>query len=218
MTESPVTTEPTLHERIEQAYINHVLEHGQEPATVYSFMQKLGLSEADFYAEFGSFDAIDKAIWMRTITRTFARLKEDETYVGYSVREKLLSFYYVWIEELTSIRSFIQYSYRKAGQNVYVNGPTKAIKNLFKQYANELVAEGLEKGELQQRTVLSEGYADALWLQLLFVLNFWLKDDTARFERTDAAIEKAVNLSLDIMGRNTLDSAIDFVKFLFQRR
>ncbi|MBC8081800.1 MAG: TetR/AcrR family transcriptional regulator, partial [Hymenobacter sp.] len=38
------------------------------------------------------------------------------------------------------------------------------------------------------------------------------------FERTDAAVEKAVTLSFDLVGRNTLDSATDFVRFLLRRR
>ena len=64
----------------------------------------------------------------------------------------------------------------------------------------------------------SEGLPGAaFWQQMLFVLGFFAKDDTVDFERTDAAVEKAVTLSFDLVGRNTLDSAVDFVRFLVQR-
>ena len=48
-------------------------------------------------------------------------------------------------------------------------------------------------------------------------MGFFAKDDTVNFERTDAAVEKAVTLSFDLVGRNTLDSAFDFVRFLVKR-
>jgi hypothetical protein len=44
-------------------------------------------------------------------------------------------------------------------------------------------------------------------------------DDTSNaFEKTDAAIEKSVNLAMDLMGKSPLDAALDFGKFLFQNK
>jgi hypothetical protein len=51
---------------------------------------------------------------------------------------------------------------------------------------------------------------------LAFVIHFWLKDDSADFERTDACIEKSVQLTMDFVGRNAVDKLFDFGKFLFQ--
>jgi hypothetical protein len=53
------------------------------------------------------------------------------------------------------------------------------------------------------------------------VLFWWfyvLKDDSKDFEKTDAAIEKSVQLSFELIGKGVLDVAIDFGKFLFQNR
>ncbi|MFN6082873.1 MAG: TetR/AcrR family transcriptional regulator, partial [Bacteroidota bacterium] len=61
-------------------------------------------------------------------------------------------------------------------------------------------------------------YGEALWVNMLFVTGFWLKDQSAGFEKTDEAIERSVNLAFDLMGRSPLDSMIDFGKFLFQNR
>jgi hypothetical protein len=54
-----------------------------------------------------------------------------------------------------------------------------------------------------------------MWWQMQFLLRFWAKDTSNEFERTDAAIEKAVNLSFDVLGKNLVDSTFDFVKFTF---
>jgi len=50
------------------------------------------------------------------------------------------------------------------------------------------------------------------------VLRYWIKDDSERFEMTDAAIEKAVNLSFQLISSGTLDSILDFGKFVFARK
>ena len=64
---------------------------------------------------------------------------------------------------------------------------------------------------------MQEGYPRFFWQQVLFVLGYFAKDDSINFERTDAAVEKAVTLSFDLVGRNTLDSAVDFVRFLVRK-
>jgi ubiquinone biosynthesis protein COQ9 len=49
-------------------------------------------------------------------------------------------------------------------------------------------------------------------------LKFWIDDTSNAFEKTDAAIEKSVNLAMDLMGKSPLDAALDFGKFLFQNK
>jgi hypothetical protein len=53
---------------------------------------------------------------------------------------------------------------------------------------------------------------------LLFVTDFWLKDKSPGFEKTDEAIERSLNLAFDLMGKSPLDSMLEFGKFLFQNK
>jgi hypothetical protein len=71
---------------------------------------------------------------------------------------------------------------------------------------------------VKERKYVSDQYVHGFWLQALFVLQYWVKDDSERFEMTDAAIEKAVNLSFQLISSNTLDSILDFGKFVFTRK
>jgi len=66
--------------------------------------------------------------------------------------------------------------------------------------------------------VIGNKYGEGLWIQALFVLQFWTKDESIGFEKTDAAIEKAVNVSFDLMGKSPIDSVLDFAKFLYQNK
>jgi hypothetical protein len=76
----------------------------------------------------------------------------------------------------------------------------------------------METGEVADRKFLNAQYARAVWAQLYWLVQFWIKDDSKEFETTDAAIEKAVNLSLELVRPGPVDSIIDFAKFVFQNR
>jgi hypothetical protein len=140
-------------------------------------------------------------------------------YKSYSAREKLLGFYFTWVEELKSRRSYLLAVY---GDSSFKdkNFPTelKGFKSNFKDFVNELILEGKETEEIAERPYVSDRYDEALWLQVPFLFRFWLKDDSPAFEKTDAAIEKSVNLAFDLMGKSAVDSFVDFAKFLFQSR
>ncbi len=206
-------------EKIKNAYIEYVLENGKQPVSVFAFAKNLGMREEAFYDQYNSFEALENDLWKDSFDHTLARLSQDEIYAQYSVREKLLSFYYTWIEELKSNRSFVIFSLNRTN-NRLVTTPVQLgnFKKAFLGYIRELLAEGQESKEVVARPLLSNHYANGLWMQLMFVLNFWIKDDSKGFEKTDAAIEKAVNTSFELMGRLPVDSVLDFAKFLYQNR
>ena len=206
-------------EQIKKAYVEHVLENGTRPPSVYAFAKKLALTEEAFYGSYNSFDAIEKDVWKGFFDTTLAKAEGEEVYAQYSVREKLLSFYYTLVEVLKANRSFViltqtRFDPRAAATSRHL----VAFKHAFLTYTRELLAEGTESREVVPRPFLSDRYPDGLWVQLMFVLNFWIRDDSKGFEKTDVAIEKAVNTSFELIGRLPVDAVADFVKFLLQNR
>jgi hypothetical protein len=77
-----------------------------------------------------------------------------------------------------------------------------------------MVNQAIAGGELSDRKFLNRIYPEALWLNLLLVFGYWFRDQSAGFEDTDALIEKSVQLTMELFGRNTLDKAVDLGKFL----
>lgn len=203
---------------IREAYMKYWLENGRKPVSIYSFCQQLETTEAAFYELYSSFEALEKDIWRAFFEETLANLKADETYQGYSVREKLLAFYFLWVQRLRENRSYILL--QKAQ---YLAPPLhidrlEAFRIAFYDYIRDLIKEGYATGEVKERKYVSDQFVHGFWLQALFVLQYWIKDDSERFEMTDAAIEKAVNLSFQLISSNTLDSILDFGKFVFTRK
>jgi AcrR family transcriptional regulator len=212
-------------EKIRKAYTEYVLENGKQPVSVFQFAKKLKIAEADFYEHYTSFDAIEADIWLTFFTEAKTTVDADETSQNYSVREKLLAFYYTWIELLKAQRSFAVYSFSRIGQGAKGKGRMgdqspvfKPFKEAFFDYARDLLAEGRESKEVEPRPFITDRYPNALWGQTLYLLDFWVRDVSKNFEKTDTAIEKSVNTAFDLIGRSPLDTLFDFAKFMYQNK
>ena len=203
-------------ENVKKAFIDYVLTEGSKPKSVYSFAKKQKMSEADFYDHFGSFDGLEKCIWTDIGESVITEIKQQEVWNGYSSREKVLSFFYGFFERLKKDRSFAVYSINNVPKGFSTPKVFEGLKELFLEFAAELINDGLENGELSDRKFFAKRYKDALWAQLIFVLHFWVRDESAGFEKTDEAIEKGLNVTFDLFQRSPIDNLLEYGKFLAQ--
>lgn len=217
MSTAEETQTPDITEKIREGYMDYVLEHGKRPPSVYKFAKSIDLTEAELYNHYTSFDHLEQGIWEAMFTETNDAIRSEEVWQSYSVREKMLAFYYTLAEVMKKHRSFILATMPKPRPQ-WTPPHLKKFKEQFQELGMELIAEGVETQEIENRPYITERYHEALWGQAMFIINFWIKDDSASFERTDAAIEKTVNLGLDLMGKGIVDSVVDFAKFIFQQR
>ncbi|MDG1275639.1 MAG: TetR family transcriptional regulator C-terminal domain-containing protein [Algoriphagus sp.] len=213
------TAKKDFRKLILEGYKNHVLEHGTVPKSVFKFAKDLKMKEEEFYAYFTSFDSIKSAVWIQIYEDTISQIESQEVFKEYSAREKFLSFLFTWIEELKKNRSFLLSIYGEGSKGMLsLPKEISDFKDKFKDFANEIILEGKETEEIATRPIISDRYDEAMWLQVWFVFKYWLDDRSPRFEKTDAAIEKSVNLAFDLMGKSALDSFLDFAKFIYQSK
>lgn len=218
MTEN-IENQVDYKEVIITAYVEHILEHGSQPVSVFKFAKSLNIKEEEFYNYFTSFEAIKSAVWEMVFEKTVRDLEAQEVYPSYTAREKLLGFFFTWIEHLKKNRSYLLSLYGgKPDLRHPLPQEIKSFKGKFKEFVNEIILEGKETEEIANRPYISERYDEAVWLQALFIFQFWIKDTSPAFEKTDAAIEKSVNLAFDLMGKSAVDSFVDFAKFLYQSK
>jgi hypothetical protein len=201
---------------IRNAYRTYVLTEGKKPLSVFAFCKENGMAETDFYAFFGSFEGVEKSIWESYIVDTINRLGGDKDFALFTAREKLLTFYFSLAELLKSDRSFVVHQLKCAkfsgGSPIFL----KSFKSAFEGWIEGILNEGKSTGEIAKRPFIDDRYSNVFWMHLLFVLNFWVRDDSPNFEKTDVAIEKSVTLAFDLIGKGVLDNALDFGKFLYQ--
>ncbi|WP_295119021.1 TetR family transcriptional regulator C-terminal domain-containing protein [uncultured Chitinophaga sp.] len=203
---------------IRAAYEQYWLENGKEPVSVFAFVQPLNITEAAFYDHYSSFDALENDIWLGIFNGTLAKLQGDETYRAYTSQEKLLAFYFMWVQDLKEHRSYILLQKSRFMLPGAELRQLEMFRRAFYDYASSLIKEGYQGEQIKERKYISDQYVHGFWLQALFVLRYWIKDTSERFEMTDAAIEKAVNLSFQLIRSNTLDSLLDFGKFILTRK
>jgi hypothetical protein len=208
-----------MKEKLQEAFIQFINKNNRMPRSINELIEETGILESEFYEVFKSLSELEESIWDDFIEEVLRRIKAETVYHTYSAREKFLAFEYTLLEVIKEYRSFVGKSLN--GFQTFDNLSFPQIKSFRKKYkiwAQEVIDEGIESGEVKNRPLLSDKYVDVLWLQVWFNVQYWLKDKSKDFEQTDAAIEKSLNMSCDFFGHTPLDSAFDFAKFLFQKK
>jgi hypothetical protein len=203
-------------EAIKDLYREFILTEGKQPSSVFLFCKKNGVKETDFYKQFASFEAIEKAVWSDHLEKVKFRLNADKDFEGFTTREKILTFYFSFAESLKSDRSFLIHQLKTWKNPAILPAYLKGVQSLFSAWAKSVIDSGIQSGEIAKRPYLDQNYHHLLWMHFLFIVQFWAHDESPDFEKTDAAIEKSVNLAFEVIGKGILDSAIDFGKFLYQ--
>ena len=199
-------------------YMNYVLEHEVMPKSIFKFCKSNDLEEAVFYEYFGSFDGLQKAIWSKFYTNTESLMLKNEAFDAFSNKEKMLTFFYSFFELLTLNRSYVLFALESNRGMMQNMAQLKGLRTLIKGFATRLINDGNAEKKMKitrhNPTVFSEG----AWVQFMFLLKFWMDDESPAFEKTDMAIEKSVNTVFDLFDNTPLDNIIDFGKFLFKER
>jgi AcrR family transcriptional regulator len=203
-------------EAIKESYRETLLTDGKQPASVFAFCKKLGIKESEFYKHFSSFESIEKAVWTDHLETVKQKLESDKDYAAFTSREKILTFYFSLAELLKTDRSFLIHQLKSWKNPAVLPGFLKGFQQAFAAWAKPVIESGVQAGDIAKRPYLDQQYHHLLWMHFLFILQFWAHDESPDFEKTDAAIEKSVNLAFDLIGKGILDNAIDFGKFLYQ--
>src|ERR1700733_8848453 len=135
-------------EVIRKAYIDFVLTEGEQPKSVYVFAKQNKMPEEEFYKFFASFDAIEQNLWTGFAVKTIAEIKTQEVWPDYTAREKALSFFYSFFEMLNGNRGFVVYSVKKQAKAFSTPQIFVGIKDVFENFCNDLIVEGIESNEL----------------------------------------------------------------------
>lgn len=199
-------------------YINYVLEHNEQPKTVYAFAKHNNFEESKFYEFFGSFKAIEKSIFKAFYDNTITVLHKSEDYLNFEPREQLLSFYFTFFENLTANRSYVNYALHQHKNSLKSLQILTDLKAKFTHYIQDLNIELIDVKQDTLEKIQNRGLKESAWLQLLITMKFWMDDTSPSFEKTDIFIEKSVNTSFDVLNVAPLKSLIDFGKFIFKEK
>ncbi|WP_452222636.1 TetR family transcriptional regulator C-terminal domain-containing protein [Lacinutrix chionoecetis] len=199
-------------------YMDYVLEHNQQPKSVYIFAKHNNFEESKFYEHFGSFEAIEKHAFKAFHDSTITVLEKSGDYNNFEPRNKLLSYYFTFFEILTANRSYVVYALNHHKNSLKSYAALTELKSSFTNYILELNIELIDIKEDRLDKIQNRGLKETAWLQLLLTMKFWIDDTSPKFEKTDIFIEKSVNTSFDVLNIAPLKSLIDFGKFIFKEK
>jgi hypothetical protein len=199
-------------------YMEFVLENNHSPKSIYSFAKENNFEETDFYKFYGTFEAIEESIFSEFFHHTVAILSKSEDYENYDPRNKLLSFYFTFFENLSANRSFVLLLLGNDKEQLKKLKVLSTLKNSFTDYISSLAIETIDFKQKNITQIQQKGIKESAWIQFLITLKFWLNDTSASFEKTDIFIEKSVNTSFDLIDTAPLKSIIDFGKFLYKEK
>jgi hypothetical protein len=199
-------------------YMDYVLEHDANPKTVFAFSKLNNFEEAHFYKYFASFEAIEKGIFKAFYTNSINALQKSEDYEIFDARNKLLSFYYTFFENLTENRSYVKHVLDKYSKDLKGLKILYGLKQHYTHYVSELGIQMLDIKQEQFEKIQDNALKESAWLQLLMTMKFWLDDTSTSFEKTDIFIEKSVNTTFDVLDIAPLKSVLDLGKFLFKEK
>ena len=197
-------------------YMDHVLEHESMPKSVYKFCKVNSISEADFYALFGSLESIPKRIWNVFYENTEDLLRKNKEFGDFSNKDKMLTFFYSFFELLTLNRSYVLLALHQENNPLKNLEQLKGLRKHIKNFATDLIEDDNSNKTLKVTKFNPKLFSEGAWFQFLFLLKFWKDDESKGFEKTDMAIEKSVNTIFDVFDNTPLENIIDFGKFLYK--
>ena len=199
-------------------YMQYVLNHGEKPKSVYFFAKENQFEEGEFYLHFSSFEALEKEIFHHFGKHTLDTLNKSEDYSKFDTKNKLLSFYFTFFENLTANRSYVVYSINQHSNKLKNLKPLSKLRTCFTDYISSLNFDMMDTKIENIEKFKSKILVETAWIQLMLTMEFWLKDTSKGFEKTDIFIEKSVNTSFDLIQAAPLKSLVDFGKFLYKEK
>ncbi|WP_046755473.1 TetR family transcriptional regulator C-terminal domain-containing protein [Kordia jejudonensis] len=199
-------------------YMDYVLAHGEQPKNVYAFAKDNNFEEAKFYEFFASFDAIEEEIFTIFGANTIELLSKSEEFETFDARNKLLSFYFTFFEQLTANRSYVVHSLTGEKKPLQAMKRLKGLRHVFSTFVESLDVKTLDLNQERLERIQNKAIKESAWVQLMLTMKFWLDDTSKSFDKTDQYIEKSVNASFDLIDNTPLKSIVDFGKFIFKEK
>jgi hypothetical protein len=205
-------------ENLVALFMDAVLDHNEVPQSVYSFAKMNHFEESEFYRFFGSFEALEAAIYELFFEKTMKTLDKSKEYKDYDAMNQLLSFYFTFFGNLTANRSYVSKSLQMEMGGLNQMKKLKTLRKKFLNFIDELDLGVIDIKNKRIDDIKDSVVNESYWIQMLVTLKFWLDDDSADFEKTDLFIEKSIAASFELANSKPLKSVVDFGKFLFKEK
>jgi len=204
---NPMTTEElTTKIELTEAAVELQLK-GQ--FTIPNLTEKTDKSASEIYALFPNKKSILKFYYPSLVIRYRAMVGEIDDFDSYSISEKLSNFMFTLFDMMKEKRLFVMETFYKYEWKCSSNSEfQKEIKELFKDFfttdGNIATSAGVFMGDLFYASLTSN---------YLYLIKFWLEDDSEDQERTFALIDKITGFIEELVYSKIVDKGFDLAKY-----
>lgn len=178
--------------------------------SIPALSEKSGKSASQIYTLFPNKKAILKFYYPSLIYKYRAMVNEIDDFQNYTIGEKLSNFMYTLMDMMDERKSFVEKTFVKYEWNCSENSEfQQEVKDLFNDFfttdGNIATSAGFLIGDL---------FYSALKSQYLYLIKFWIQDDSDGGERTYALIDKMTGLIEELVYSKIVDKGFDLFKYI----
>ncbi|MDH5032652.1 MULTISPECIES: TetR/AcrR family transcriptional regulator [Chryseobacterium] len=206
-------------DKIFELYGDYLLNHGERPKNIYRFAKDNEFEEKDFYDYFSSFEQIEKSMLVNLFDKSVELASEINNSDEITSKEKLLNVYFIFFENMTMNRSLVLMIL--GNDKLHLAKISNQLKETHRQFVKTLDFndwEMIQKAKDDLKKFHEKAREEALWIHLVSAIEFWKKDTSPSFEKTDIFIEKTIDTGFELMENEPLRKIVDLGKFLFKEK
>lgn len=206
-------------EKLLSLYGDYILSNGEKPKNIYLFAEENDFEEENFYQYFSGFEQIEKEILNHFFTKSLELCEQTENWNEMTSKEKLLNLHFTFFENLTMNRSLVLMILGETKRKEWII--LQELRKNFLEFTKQLTFENLEILEKAKESIKNfneKTREEALWLHFISIIEFWKKDQSPSFEKTDLYIEKTIDTGFEFINNEPLKKVMDLGKFLWKEK
>ena len=206
-------------EKLLSLYGDYILSNGEKPKNISLFAKENDFEEENFYQYFSGFEQIEKEILNHFFTKSLELCEQTENWNEMTSKEKLLNLHFTFFENLTMNRSLVLMILGETKRKEWII--LQELRKNFLEFTKQLTFENLEILEIAKESIKNfneKTREEALWLHFISIIEFWKKDQSPSFEKTDLYIEKTIDTGFEFINNEPLKKVMDLGKFLWKEK
>ena len=181
----------------------------EDKFTIPNLASKTGKTASEIYSLFPNKNAILKFYYPSLIVRYQAMISEIDDFDTYSISEKLSNFAFTLFDMMDERREFVEDTFDKYVWTCSSKSEfQKLIKSLFKDF---FTSDG--KIATSAGFFIGDLFYSSLKTQFLFLIKFWLDDNSEGRERTFALTDKITGFIEELVYSKIVDKGFDLAKY-----
>lgn len=204
-------TADTLNTKIEITWKAVELYKTKGKVSMPDLISSTGLTASEIYSYFPNKKAILAFYYPALVFQYWAMIEEIDGFEDYSLSEKFSNFIYTIFDMMSENSAFVSdtfdnHIFKKGTKSSFHKEVTALFKDFLTSDGEIAVSAGLFMKDFSYKLLTS---------QYLFLIKFWIKDESENKERTLALSDKLTSLLEEAVYNKTVDKGFDLLKYLF---